>query len=158
MIAATVAGCGLMWTGLFDPVLVTSGQLRKVLTEWSCPGGVSIYAIYRKTPRMPAKIAAFIDFVADAFAAFDPNELNIVHCTKPDRRERRAQSRSAFAPRKPTERKGSAGSPPTPAAFATTTVRPYMKVIAAHVQPTRRSQRAAAARKSAKKRMSGGPR
>src|SRR6267378_5578736 len=93
MIAAAVAGCGLMWTGLFDPVLVTSGQLRKVLTEWSCPGGVSIYAIYRKTPRMPAKIAAFIDFVADAFVAFEPNELNIVHCTKPDRRERRAQSR-----------------------------------------------------------------
>jgi len=89
MIAAAVGGCGLMWTGLFDPVLVTSGQLRKVLTEWSCPGGVSIYAIYRKTPRMPAKIAAFIDFVADAFAAFDPNELNIVHSTRPDRRGRR---------------------------------------------------------------------
>ncbi len=93
MIAAAVAGCGLMWTGLFDPTLITSGQLRKVLTEWTCLGGVSIYAIYRRTPRMPAKIAAFIDFVADAFAAFDPNELNIIHCTKSDGRGRRAQSR-----------------------------------------------------------------
>jgi DNA-binding transcriptional LysR family regulator len=91
--AAAVAGCGLMRTGLFDPALVTSGQLRKVLTEWTCPGAPSFYAIYRRTPRMPAKIAAFIDFVVDAFAAFDPNQLTIIHGSKSGGRERRVQSR-----------------------------------------------------------------
>jgi DNA-binding transcriptional LysR family regulator len=91
--AAAVAGCGLMRAGLFDPALITSGQLRKVLTEWSCPVGLSFYALYRRTPRVPAKIAAFIDFVADAFAAFDPNQLTIIHGSKSDGRGRRAQSR-----------------------------------------------------------------
>ena len=38
------------------------------------------------------------------------------------------------------------------------TVRPYMLVIATHVHATRRPQRSAAARKSAKKSTSGGPR
>jgi DNA-binding transcriptional LysR family regulator len=90
LIAAAVAGCGLMWTGLFDPALVTSGQLRKVLPEWSCPLELGFYALYRRTPRVPAKIAAFIDFVADAFAAFDPNQLTVIHNAKPDRRGRRA--------------------------------------------------------------------
>jgi len=50
---------------------------------------------------------------------------------------------------KAAERKGSAGRPPTSAAFAITIVSPYMYVIANQVHPTRRCQRAAAARKSA---------
>src|SRR6185503_6101292 len=46
-------------------------------------------------------------------------------------------SRSPLATKKPNERKGSAGRPPTWATFATTTVAPYMKVVANHVQTTR---------------------
>ncbi len=44
---------------------------------------------------------------------------------------------------------GSAGNPPTSKAVAMITVNPYMNVVANHVHPTRRCQRAAAARNSA---------
>src|SRR5581483_152492 len=66
-----------------------------------------------------------------------------------DGRLRLAHSRSAFARRKPKDRNGSAGRPPTSAAFAMTIVIEYMNVVAIHVHPTRRFQRAAAAMKSA---------
>jgi DNA-binding transcriptional LysR family regulator len=79
LIAAVLAGAGLMKLGCFDPGLVASGQLRKVLTDWSCPGGFPIYALYRKTARMPPKLAAFLAFVAEAFAAFDPEEITLLH-------------------------------------------------------------------------------
>jgi DNA-binding transcriptional LysR family regulator len=82
LIAAAVAGCGLMRTGLFDPTLITSGRLRKVLKGWSCPGGPGYYAFYRKTSRMPAKIAKFLEFVTEALAAFDPDELTITRSVK----------------------------------------------------------------------------
>jgi DNA-binding transcriptional LysR family regulator len=82
LIAAAVAGCGLVRIGLFDPALITSGRLRKVLKDWNCPGGPAHYAIYRKTLRMPAKIAAFLDFVTEALAAFDPDELTITRSAK----------------------------------------------------------------------------
>src|SRR5205085_5488295 len=65
----------------------------------------------------------------------------------PDRIAR--QRRSPFARRKPAERNGNAGSPPTSAAVAMITVSPYIAVVANHVQPTRRCQRAAAPRNSA---------
>jgi DNA-binding transcriptional LysR family regulator len=79
LIAAVLAGAGLMKLGCFDPGLVASGQLRKVLTDWSCPGGFPIYALYRKTARMSPKLAAFLGFVAEAFAAFDPEEITLLH-------------------------------------------------------------------------------
>jgi DNA-binding transcriptional LysR family regulator len=78
-IAAAVAGAGLMRAGCFDPSLVAMGQLRRVLADWSCPGGFNIYAMFRKSPRMPPKLVAFLEFVADAFAAFDPDEVTLVH-------------------------------------------------------------------------------
>lgn len=79
LIAAVLAGAGLMKLGCFDPRLIVSGQLRKVLADWSCPGGFPIYAIYRKTARMPPKLAAFLAFVAEAFSAFDPEEVTLLH-------------------------------------------------------------------------------
>jgi len=84
LIAAAVAGCGVLCTGLFEPTLITSGQLRRLLSDWTCEPGVpfSYYALYRRTPRIPAKIAAFLDFVTETFAAFDPNELTITHSAK----------------------------------------------------------------------------
>jgi DNA-binding transcriptional LysR family regulator len=69
--------------GCFDPTLVTSGRLRRVLEDWSCPIIYSIYAMYRKTPRLAPKIAAFLDFAAEACAAFDPQELTIIHQPHP---------------------------------------------------------------------------
>jgi len=90
LIAAAVAGCGLFRSGLFDPALITSGQLRKVLTEWTLPPGPTFYALYRRSARMPAKIKEFIDFVVDTLATFDPNQLTIIHSSKSDGRGRRA--------------------------------------------------------------------
>ena len=71
LIAAVIAGAGLMRLGCFDPYLIASGQLRKVLADWTCPPGFTIFAMYRKTARMSPKVAAFLQFVDDAFAALD---------------------------------------------------------------------------------------
>jgi DNA-binding transcriptional LysR family regulator len=79
LIAAVLAGAGLMRLGCFDPNLISSGQLRKVLTDWTCPPGISIFAMYRKTPRLPPKIGAFLAFAEEAFAAFDPDEVTLFH-------------------------------------------------------------------------------
>ena len=79
LIAAVLAGAGLMRLGCFDPLLIASGQLRRVLADWTCPPGFSIFAMYRKTARMPPKLAAFLGFVEEAFAAFDPEEVTLFH-------------------------------------------------------------------------------
>ena len=79
LIAAILAGGGLMRIGMFDPRLITSGRLRRVLADWRCPGGPPIYGMYRRTQRMAPKIAAFLEFVGDVYAAFDPDELTITH-------------------------------------------------------------------------------
>lgn len=79
LIAAVVAGAGLMRAGCFDPNLVASGQLRPVLADWSCMGGFNIFAMFRKSSRMPPMLAVFLQFVAEAFAAFDPDEVTLIH-------------------------------------------------------------------------------
>lgn len=79
LIAAALAGGGLMRIGMFDPELIAAGRLRKVLGDWRCLGTVPVYALYRKTTRTAAKIAAFLRFTAEAFAAFDPMEITLVH-------------------------------------------------------------------------------
>jgi DNA-binding transcriptional LysR family regulator len=77
LIAAALAGGGLMRIGMFDPNLVKAGRLRKVLGEWECRGAPAMYAVYRKTQRLSPKISAFLEFVADAMTAFDPGHLTI---------------------------------------------------------------------------------
>ena len=79
LIAAVLAGAGLMRLGCFDPHLIASGQLRRVLADWTCPPGFPIFAMYRKTTRMPPKVAAFLKFVEEAFTAFDPEEITLFH-------------------------------------------------------------------------------
>jgi DNA-binding transcriptional LysR family regulator len=79
LVAAVVAGAGLMRLGFFDPYLISSGQLHRVLTDWTCPPGFPIFVMYRKTARMPPKVAAFLQFVEEAFAAFDPEEITLFH-------------------------------------------------------------------------------
>ena len=77
--AAMVGGAGIGRIGAFDPNWIRSGRLRKILTDWSVLGGFPIHAIYRKTPRQAPKIVAFLDFARAAFAAFDPEELTLIH-------------------------------------------------------------------------------
>ena len=79
LVAAVLAGAGLMRLGCFDPYLISSGQLHTVLTDWTCPPGFPIFAMYRKAARMPPKVAAFLAFVEEAFAAFDPEEMTLFH-------------------------------------------------------------------------------
>lgn len=78
LIAAVLDGAGIMRIGMFDPALVTGGRLRQVLTDWSCPGGQSFYALYRKAARLPLRVAAFVAFAEQAFAAFDPDGVTMV--------------------------------------------------------------------------------
>lgn len=77
LLAAALAGGGLMRIGLFDPSLIKSGRLRKVLTDWVCPGAPALYAVYRKTQRLSPKIAAFLEFVGEATAEFDPEHITV---------------------------------------------------------------------------------
>ena len=76
---------------------------------------------------------------------------------RPRRRSAR-QSRSAFGIRKPKQIAGRAGRPATSVVAVSTSVAQRSPVIAIQVHATRSPKRSAAARKSAKKRMSGGPR
>lgn len=91
LFVAALAGGGLIRTGVFDPVFITSGRLQKVLGDWSCPDSPGFYAFYRKSSRMSAKIAAFLEFVTEALAAFDPDELTMVRSAKFDSRRSRAR-------------------------------------------------------------------
>ena len=79
LLEALLGGAGLYRGGNFDPAYIKSGRLRRVLADWNCPGGIPVYAIYRRTPRLAPKIAAFLEFAAEAFAAFDPEELTLIH-------------------------------------------------------------------------------
>jgi DNA-binding transcriptional LysR family regulator len=79
LLAALLGGAGLARTGNFDPGWIQSGRLKRVLPDWSAPGGFPVHAIYRKAPKLAPKIAAFLEFARAAFAAFDPEELTLVH-------------------------------------------------------------------------------
>jgi LysR family transcriptional regulator for bpeEF and oprC len=82
LMAAAVEGAGITRAGIFDPSLVRTGILRKLLVDWNWLGRPNWYAIYRRTPSIPTKIAVFLDFVKDALIKFDPDELTIEHGTK----------------------------------------------------------------------------
>jgi len=79
IIAAALSGGGIIRAGMFDPALIASGRLKRVLTDWTCLDAPTVYAMYRKTPRLPVKITAFIDFAMEALAAFDPEGLTMIH-------------------------------------------------------------------------------
>src|SRR5262249_51234753 len=79
LLDAAVGGAGIVRAGIFSPELINSGRLREVLPEWNHADRRTIYAVYRKTTRLAPKIAAFLSFAADAFAAFDPEERTVAH-------------------------------------------------------------------------------
>jgi len=79
MIDAVLGGAGLMRIGMFDPTLITSGRLRRVLGSWLCVGGQPIYALYRKTSPVAPKVTAFLAFVDETFAAFDRDQMTLIH-------------------------------------------------------------------------------
>jgi DNA-binding transcriptional LysR family regulator len=72
LLAAALAGAGIVRIGMFNAGLIASGALRRVLPEWSCPGGPVLNALYRRTSAGSVpKVAAFLDFFAAALAEFD---------------------------------------------------------------------------------------
>jgi DNA-binding transcriptional LysR family regulator len=79
LMAAALAGGGLIRTGVFDPALIATGCLRRVLADWSCPNVLTVYAMYRRTADPAPKITAFLQFLTEVFAAFDPDELTVLH-------------------------------------------------------------------------------
>ena len=79
IIAAALSGGGIIRAGMFDPALIASGRLTRILTDWTCLDAPIVYAMYRKMPRLPVKIAAFIDFAMEAINAFDPEGLTMIH-------------------------------------------------------------------------------
>jgi DNA-binding transcriptional LysR family regulator len=83
LVAAALAGAGLMRIGLFDPVLIRSGRLKRILLDWECPGAPSMSAYYRRGSRATPKVATFLRFIEEAFASFDPEELTTLHAAAP---------------------------------------------------------------------------
>jgi len=92
MIDAVLAGGGLMRIGMFDPALIVSGRLRKVLGDWNCVGRVPVHALYRRSSRASRKVAAFLQFVAESFGAFDTEQMTLIH--DPSFRESMRRTRS----------------------------------------------------------------
>jgi DNA-binding transcriptional LysR family regulator len=103
IIAAVLAGVGLMRLGCFDPSFISSGRLQRVLPEWTCPAGFPIYAMYRRSASTSPKIQAFLGFLEESFALFDPGEVTLFHRGNEVRPP--AKLRSAIAKRKTPKRR-----------------------------------------------------
>jgi DNA-binding transcriptional LysR family regulator len=81
LIVAAMAGAGVMYMACFDPAFLASGRLVRLLPDWSCPASFNIYAMYRRSKIPAPRVSAFIQFVREAFAAFDPQELTVLHAS-----------------------------------------------------------------------------
>ena len=92
LIAAAIGGGGLMRIGMFDPRLIESGSLLRVLGDWRFPGGPPVFAIYRKSGRISKKIAAFRDFATEAIADFDAKEITMARSRVASERSRRSRA------------------------------------------------------------------
>jgi LysR family transcriptional regulator for bpeEF and oprC len=79
LLAMALAGGGLIQAGMVGPAQIATGRLKRLLSEWTFLGAPTLYVLYRKTPRVAPKIAAFLEFIAETFAAFDPEELTLLH-------------------------------------------------------------------------------
>lgn len=75
LLEAALAGAGVFRIGMFAPHLLSSGRLVRVLGDWDWPGGPQFSVLYRRSANPPRRITAFVDFAAEAVAAFDPLEL-----------------------------------------------------------------------------------
>lgn len=83
LLAAALAGSGIMRVGMVKPSLLSVGRLRRVLEDWQCPGGPALSVLYRKTARHDPRIVAFLDFVDEVFRDFDPEGTTLEYHRKP---------------------------------------------------------------------------
>lgn len=77
LIVAAMGGAGLIRMACFDPELVASGRLQRVLPDWECTDGFNVYALHRQGAASTPRVQAFLRFVQDAFAAFDPEQITL---------------------------------------------------------------------------------
>jgi DNA-binding transcriptional LysR family regulator len=95
LLVAAVSGAGLFRIGMFEPDLIDSGRLLRVLTDWQWPGGPKLSMMYRKQSPQPRRILAFIDFMMEVIGTFDPQEYTLVHRPRAGRSFGRTGPRSA---------------------------------------------------------------
>ncbi|MCS3453721.1 MULTISPECIES: LysR family transcriptional regulator [Bradyrhizobium] len=79
LIVAACAGAGVIYMACFDPAILTAGRLTRLLPEWSCPPSFGIHVMYRRGSTGIPRVAAFLRFLREAFADFDPDELTVLH-------------------------------------------------------------------------------
>jgi len=78
LIVAALGGAGIIRMACFDPSLVQSGRLRRLLPGWVCTDGFNVYALHRKSASLAPRIQAFLAFVREAFEDFDPEEVTLL--------------------------------------------------------------------------------
>ncbi len=79
LVAAAVAGAGILRVGLMNPELVRSGCLVRILQAWTCPGGPDIHVLYRKGARENPRCSVFLDFIETVFSQFDPEGRSLLY-------------------------------------------------------------------------------
>ena len=79
LVAAAVAGAGILRVGLLNPELVHSGRLVRILDGWACPGGPDLHVLYRKGARENPRCSVFLDFIESVFAQFDPRQQSLLY-------------------------------------------------------------------------------
>lgn len=78
LIVAAMGGAGVIRMACFDPALIESGRLRRLLPDWECTDGFNVYALHRRGASVAPRINAFLDFVRESFEAFDPDEVTLL--------------------------------------------------------------------------------
>jgi len=77
LIVAAIGGAGIIRMACFDPALVESGRLRRLLPDWECSEGFNVYALHRRGAGAVPRVRAFLEFVSESFAAFDPDQVTL---------------------------------------------------------------------------------
>jgi len=77
LLTVALQGGGIVRIGLLNPELLAMGRLTRALTDWECPGGPDIHVLYRKSSRGNPRVRAFLAFVDQVFAEFDPQGMSL---------------------------------------------------------------------------------
>ena len=79
LVAAAMAGAGILRVGLIAPQWIAQGRLVRILADWQCPGGPDLHVLYRKGARENPRVSIFLDFIEKAFAEFDPQQRSLIY-------------------------------------------------------------------------------
>ena len=79
LLVAASGGAGIVYMACFDPSLISTGKLCRLLPDWDAVDSFNIYAVYRRNAPSVPRVASFLKFVHESFAAFDPHEWTVRH-------------------------------------------------------------------------------